>query len=79
MDLSKAFDFIPHNLLIGKMRTYGFATDVLLFVYIYIYIKMQTECEDKEKCLPVSVFQILLSEIPQCSILGSLLFNIFIY
>ena len=67
------------------MRTYGFSTDVLLFVYIYIYIyiyiykKMQAECEDKEQCLPVSVFQILLSGIPHCSILGSLLFNKSIY
>ena len=40
---------------------------------------MQAACEDKEQCLPVSVFQILLSGIPHCSILGSLLFNKSIY
>ena len=36
MDLSKAFDSIPHNLLITKMRVYGFSIDTVEFFYSYL-------------------------------------------
>ena len=38
LDLSKAFDFIPHDLLIAKMHAYGFSMDAVTFFYSYLEI-----------------------------------------
>ena len=74
MDFSKVFDSIPHDLLIAKMHAYGFSIDTV--TYFYSYLKRRKQ--NARIINTHSVFQILLSGVPQGSILGPLLFNILI-
>ena len=58
----------------AKLHAYGFSEDAVTFVYSYLKRRKQgVKIIDTE-----SVFQVLLSGIPQGSILGTILFNIFI-
>ena len=63
-DLSKAFDCIPHDLIIAKLEAYGFQIDGLRLVYDYMSNRKQRVKLNIEY------------GVPQGSILGSLLFNI---
>ena len=56
MDLSKAFDCIPHDLLIAKLQTYGFNKKALTFPISHFKRRKQSvKINDTE-----SFFQILL-------------------
>ena len=73
-DLSKAFDCIPHQLLIAKLSAYGF--DMKSIAFISAYLKNR-----KQKTKIGSTFSECLNilfGVPQGSILGPLLFLIFI-
>ena len=74
MDLSKAFGPIPHDLLTAKMYAYGFYINAVTFFYSYLKRREENVKINNTH----SVFLVLLSGVPQRSILGPLLFNIFI-
>ena len=71
--LLKAFDCIPHDLLIAKLNAYGFSFETLTFLSSCLRnckqcVKINKICSD---------FLKMLSGIPQSSIIGQTLFNIF--
>ena len=70
-DLSKAFDCLPHNLLIAKSNAYGLDNKAVRFVYDYPTSRKQiAKISDT-----YSSCQEILSRVPQGSIIGPLLFN----
>ena len=73
MDLSKAFDCIPHGLVIAKLATYGF--DKNMICYIYSYLKSRKQCVSVNNIK--STFEEIISGVPQGSIVGPILLNIF--
>ena len=74
MDLSKAFDCIPHNLLIAKLHAYGFSLKTVTFIYSYLKRRKQKVTVNNV----LSDFLTLLSGVPQGYILDPILYNIFL-
>ena len=73
-DLSKAFDCLNHELLVAKLNAYGFTLPALKLVHDYLSDREQRTRVNNSY---ITWFEILFG-VPQGSILGSLLFSIFL-
>ena len=74
MGLSKAFDTINHELLLAKVHVYGFSIYSLLILSSYLSNRKETIKINNS----FSSWTDLIQDVPQGSVLGPLLFNIYL-
>ena len=74
MDLSKAFDTLNYEFLIVKLHAYGFGEESLMLLSSYLSNRWQRTKINTS----FSSWTELLQGVPQGSVLGPLLFNIYL-
>ena len=74
MDLSKAFDCLPHDLLLAKFEAYGLSERAVELLRSYLGNRQQQIKIGSTK----SMWEDIVKGVPQGSILGPLFFNVFI-
>ena len=74
MNLSKAYDSLPHDLLVAKFEAYVIDKNGLDLIHKYLKNRKQ-RTKVKSSC---SVWYEIVIGVPPCSILGPFFFNLFI-
>lgn len=74
MDFAKAFDTVPHRRLIAKLQSYGIRGNILHWISSFLSQRTQVVVVNGEE----STLGHVLSGIPQGSVLGPILFVIYI-
>ena len=72
MDLSKAFDTLNHDLLLAKLKTYGFSAIAIAYIKSYLSNRHQGNNINNK----FSTWKNIYKGVPQGSVLGPL-FSIF--
>ena len=72
MDLSKAFDCVPYDLLLAKLAARGINDNLILSICSYFLNRKQCACINNT----LSEFKVI-SDVPQGSIVVTILFNCF--
>ena len=60
MDLSKAFDCVPHDLLLAKLAAYGIDDSLILYIHSYLLNRKQCVCINNT----LSEFNKVISGVP---------------
>jgi hypothetical protein len=74
MDFMKAFDTVPHRRMLSKLRSFGFTETMVKWVESFITGRTQQVRIDGE----ISEEKIVISGVPQGSVLGPFLFLIYV-
>ena len=74
MDLSKTFDTLNHDLLIAKLHAYGFQHDALTLLHSYLSKRWHRTKVNTS----FSSWEELIKGVPQGSVLGPILFNLYL-
>jgi len=74
IDYSKAFDTIDHSIMVRKLRNLGFGSSVIKVIVSYLSNRKQFVQIDDTKSTTQNIF----FGVPQGSILGPILFNVYV-
>ena len=73
MDLTKAFDCVPHDLLLTKLATHDIDDNLILYIHSYLLNRKQCVCINNT----LHEFNKVISGVPEGSIVGHILSNCF--
>ena len=69
LDFAKAFDSVPNKLLVHKLKTFGFGSNLLQWIENYLQGRFQSVIIEGKVSSPLPV----TSGVPQGSVIGALL------